>query len=165
MSSIQAAYIYKMKIHVRNAEAADMPGVHLLVQELAVFEKAPEQVITTPEQYVLDGFQNNCFQVLVAVDEGQQPEPPIVGMALFYTAYSTWKGPYLYLEDLIVTESYRGHGIGEQLFRAFEEKAARKGMKLLKWQVLDWNTRAREFYERLDAKADPSWVNYRLEMP
>jgi GNAT superfamily N-acetyltransferase len=154
-----------MKIHVRQADAADMPEVHRLVKELAIFENSPEEVITTADQYVRDGFQNNCFQVLVAVDEDSQPRPAIVGMALYYPAYSTWRGPYLYLEDLIVTETYRSQGIGEWLFHALTEQAAQTGMKLIKWQVLDWNTRARAFYERLDARADPSWVNYRLEMP
>src|SRR4029078_3637974 len=101
-----------MTISIRKAEIADVPNMHRLIKELATYEKAPSEVITTEESMKADGFGNHpLFQTLVAEADGKG-----IGIAIFYIAYSTWKGKMVYLEDLIVTESMRGKGVGKLLF-------------------------------------------------
>ncbi len=133
-----------------------MPAVYALVYELAVYEKAPEAVVTTPEEYVRD-FREGRFSCLVA-----ESSESIVGMALFFTAYSTWKGKMLYLDDLVVTESYRRSGIGARLFEAVLEEGRRHGCRLVKWQVLDWNKPALAFYRKYDAIIETDWWNGKI---
>ena len=111
-----------MNIHIRTANPEDMPSVWAMVMELAIYEKAPEQVITNPKEMVRDGFgERPLFQCLVAENE----DKTIVGIALYYFAYSTWKGKILYLDDLVVNEAYRRLNIGEKLFASlvdFQQK-------------------------------------------
>ena len=140
-----------MEINVRDAVAADLPAIHGLVRELAIYEKAEQEFIATLEDYEKD-FANGVFQAKVAEVEGE-----VVGMTLYFLHYSTWKGKMLYLEDFVVKEVYRGYGIGRRLFDAFLQEAKTKGCRLVKWQVLDWNTPALNFYEKFDAVIEKEW--------
>ncbi len=144
-----------MSLIIRNATAADMQAVFNLIVELAIYEKAPNEVINTPDQLIKDGFGNQpLFVCFVAESDGN-----IVGMSLNYIRYSTWKGAVLYLEDLIVTESYRGKGIGKALFQHTLQYASQNGYQRLQWQVLDWNQPAIDFYKTFQADFDPEWLN------
>ena len=140
-------------ITIRPMTEADLPAVHALVYELAVYEKEPEAVVTSPAEYQKD-FRNGLFKGNVAEMDGQ-----IVGMALYYMAYSTWKGKMLYLDDFVVNEKYRRFGIGRLLFEAFLAEARLQGCRLVKWQVLDWNTPALNFYEKYQAVIEKNWWN------
>ncbi len=149
-----------MQIQIRKATSADMYAVHGLVQQLAVYEKAAEEVITTAGDYVRD-FELNKFDVIVAEATATGE---IVGMALYYTAYSTWKGPYVWLEDFVVDERYRGMGFGKLLFEAVVGEATKLNT-FLKWQVLDWNEPAIKFYEKYQSKFQTDWITCRLAIP
>jgi len=132
-----------------------------LVLELAIYEKAPEQVTNTPEQMLTDGFgPNPLFGALVAEADGK-----IVGMSLYYFRYSTWKGKRLYLEDIIVTESYRGKGLGKALFDETIAHARQTDCTGMMWQVLDWNEPAIEFYKKFGTRFDTGWWNCHLDFP
>ena len=132
-----------------------MPRVLELIRELAVFEKQPDAVQVTVADLERDGFgPNPLFQTLVAEIDGEIP-----GIALFYNRYSTWKGRRLYLEDLIVTESMRGYGIGKQLFEETINYGKSKGYQGMVWQVLDWNEPAIQFYRKYKADFDAEWIN------
>ncbi len=143
-------------IVIRKGHSGDIPAIYNLVVELAIYEKEPEAVTATLEDYARD-FDAACFQTLVAEVEEQ-----IVGMALFYLTYSTWKGRMMYLEDFIVTQAYRRQGIGEKLFYAFLSEAKNQQCVLTKWQVLDWNTPAIEFYHKIGATIERNWWNGKL---
>ncbi|KAA3637370.1 MAG: GNAT family N-acetyltransferase [Bacteroidetes bacterium] len=143
-------------IRVRPALTEDMPAVHNLVRQLAVFENAEEEFIATVEQYQQD-FSAKVFEALVAEVNGV-----IRGMALYYLTYSTWKGKMLYLEDFVVEEDYRSLGVGQLLFDRVIEEARNKQCVLLKWQVLDWNKDALRFYERNNATIEKEWWNGKL---
>lgn len=130
-----------------------------LIHELAVFEKAPHEVVATEQTLLEHGFQANpLFVSWVAEQQGA-----IVGMALCYIRYSTWKGPVLYLEDLIVTEPFRGKGIGKALFEVCVHHAREKQYRKMVWQVLDWNTPAIDFYKGYGANMDPEWLNASID--
>jgi GNAT superfamily N-acetyltransferase len=149
-----------MSVVIRKGIPADLPAVHQLIVELAVYEKSESEVITTPEQMLQDGFGDNpAFGFYVAE---QAESGSIVGMALYYTRYSTWKGRCLYLEDLIVTQEQRGRGIGKLLFDAMVQECLAQNMALMTWQVLDWNTPAIDFYKHLGAHLDREWLNGKL---
>ena len=146
---------------IRPGVRADVPAAFQLVEELALFEKAPEQVTTTAEKMAEDGFgPESVFSFLVAEDAdlGQ-----IVGLSLYYFRYSTWKGKRLYLEDLIVTESYRGHGAGKQLLEATIDMAHQTNCTGMMWQVLDWNQPAIDFYKQFGTRFDAEWTNCHLD--
>lgn len=148
-----------MNIHIRTATPEDMPAVWGLIRELAIYEKAPEQVITSPEQMVRDGFgEKPLFQCLVA----EMADKHIAGIALYYFCYSTWKGKILYLDDFIVSESYRRQNIGEQLWLALKEVAIAEKAQQMRWHVLDWNTPAIRFYEKIGASLDAEWIQCKL---
>ena len=132
-----------------------------LVKELAVFERAPDQVTVTLEHFIETGFgKNPVWQALVAVDDSGL----IVGISLWYMRYSTWKGLRLYLEDLIVTESWRGKGVGKKLFDSTVDEARRLGLGGMMWQVLDWNEPAISFYKKYGADLSSEWVNCSLSL-
>ncbi len=143
-------------IVLRQAEKKDIPAIFSLVEELALYEKAPEAVITTVAIYEKD-FEAQIFEAIVAESDGE-----VVGMALYYMAYSTWKGRMLYLEDFVVQESARRLGVGQLLFDAFLAKAKEKGATLVKWQVLDWNEPAIKFYEKNNAIIESEWWNGKI---
>jgi GNAT superfamily N-acetyltransferase len=148
-----------MSIIIRDAVREDVPAMFQLIKELALFEKAPEQVTNTVEQMYLDGFgENPIFGTIISEVEGE-----IVGMALYYYRYSTWKGKRLYLEDLIVSETMRGRGLGEKLLNATIEKAHQMACTGLMWQVLDWNEPAINFYKKFGARFDEGWVNVQID--
>ena len=143
---------------IRKGKVEDVPAAFELIQELAIFEKAPDAVENTIERMIKDGFgEKPVFEFFVAEDAGK-----IVGLALYYYSYSTWKGKFLYLEDLIVAEQYRGKGFGKKLFDAIIFKAKEEGVSLVGWQVLDWNEPAINFYKKLGASLYPEWINCRL---
>jgi GNAT superfamily N-acetyltransferase len=145
-------------IVIRTGTREDIPAAFALVQELALFEKAPHEVDNTPERMLQDGFGENPVFGFLMAEAGGQP----VGMSLYYFRYSTWKGRRLYLEDLIVTEAYRGKGLGKLLFEATMKKALELNCYGMSWQVLDWNTPAIEFYKKYGAALDGEWVNCSL---
>lgn len=150
-----------MVVTIRKAQREDCPSMMLLVEELAEFEKAPPGTITaTLEHFEESGFGSNpVWWAYVAEDEGI-----IIGFALYYVRYSTWKGQRLYLEDLIVTEAYRGKGIGGLLFDRLIEETKERNFSGMVWQVLEWNEPAIGFYKRQGALLDPEWVNCILDI-
>lgn len=150
-----------MSVTIRPGRPEDVPAVFELIQELALYERAPQEVTNTPEQLLQDGFgENPAYGVLVAEDAAGQ----VVGMSLYYFRYSTWKGRRLYLEDLIVRESQRGKGLGRALLEATVAVARQTGCTGLMWQVLEWNTPAIDFYKAYGARLDGEWVNCHLDV-
>jgi GNAT superfamily N-acetyltransferase len=130
-----------------------------LIRELAIFEKEPESVILTEDQIERDGFGDRpLFECFVAEVAGQ-----VVGMALFYPRYSTWKGPTFHLEDLIVTESMKSKGIGTQLYIAFLKYANEAGVERIEWAVLDWNLPAINFYQKSGADVLDYWRTVQMD--
>lgn len=150
-----------MNIQIRPATIDDLPAIHALVHELAVYENAPEQHTATIEEYKRD-FEAGIFESHIAVDTDNTEGEAIVGMIFYYMAYSTWRGRMLYLEDFVVTENYRKYGVGQQLFETFLEVARQKDCFLTKWQVLDWNTPAVNFYEKNKAIIEKEWWNGKI---
>lgn len=147
------------KINIRPAVRTDCPRLMELVQELATFEREPDAVTVTPEHFEESGFGTNpVWWAIVAEVDGL-----VVGFALYYIRYSTWKGQRMFLEDLIVTEEHRGKGIGKLLLDELIEIAREKGFSGMLWQVLDWNEPAIKFYEKYHAKFDPQWVNVSID--
>lgn len=143
---------------IRHAIKSDMQAVHQLIRELAIYEKAEEQHTNTVQQLETDGFgPDKVFDCFVA-EINQQ----VVGFALYYTSYSTWKGRCLYLEDFLVTESQRQKGIGKKLFNAVLEVAKQRQVGRMEWQVLEWNTPAIEFYKTYQADLDSEWINGKI---
>jgi GNAT superfamily N-acetyltransferase len=143
---------------IRRGQEADLPRVLALIQELADYERAPYEVTNTLEMMRHDGFGPEPIFGFFVLESGAE----LLGLALFYTAYSTWKGRMLYLEDLVITEAARRGGYGRQLFGAVVAEARRTGAQRLKWQVLDWNEPAIEFYKKLGAQLDGEWLNGNL---
>jgi len=147
-----------MKINVRKGEPDDVPNMLELIKELANYEKAPNEVITTEASMLNDGFgADPIYKSLIVEVEGK-----IVGLAIFYICYSTWKGKIVYLDDIIVTESMRGKGIGRQLFEAVGRFAKEAGANHFRWHVLDWNAPAIGFYKKYDATLDPTWITCKM---
>ncbi|HMN88650.1 MAG TPA: GNAT family N-acetyltransferase [Saprospiraceae bacterium] len=144
------------EIVIRKAEKRDIPAIHELVRELAIYERAEEQFVAGISEYERD-FQEGVYRALVAEAQGQ-----VVGMALYYVAYSTWKGRMFYLEDFVVKQAWRRFGVGQQLFDAFLEDARQAGCRLVKWQVLDWNEPALQFYAKNNAIIEKEWWNGKI---
>lgn len=138
---------------IRKALKKDMPCVLELIQELAIFEKEPDAVVVTVDDLVRDGFSEQpLFQCFVAEVENE-----IIGMALFYYRYSTWKGKTIHLEDLIVKESKRGTGAGFALYKEIIQQGKAENVRRIEWNVLAWNTPAIDFYEKSGAKVLGDW--------
>ena len=138
---------------IRKATEKDMPFVLELIQELAIFEKEPDAVVVTVDDLVRDGFSEQpLFQCFVAEVENE-----IIGMALYYYRYSTWKGKTIHLEDLIVKESKRGTGAGFALYKEIIQQGKAENVRRIEWNVLDWNTPAIDFYEKSGAKVLGDW--------
>ncbi|MBK7682244.1 MAG: GNAT family N-acetyltransferase [Bacteroidetes bacterium] len=147
-----------MNISIRKGTKDDMPSVHGFIYELAVYEKAPNEVTNTVEDMLVDGFGDQpIFFCLVA-----EVDDKIVGTAIYHLKYSTWKGRGVYLDDIVVTESMRGKKIGSKLFDAVMKDAQRLNAKQLHWQVLDWNEPAIQFYKKYNANMDGEWINCKL---
>ena len=149
-----------MSIQIRQGTSEDLPDVHGLVRELARFERAEDEFVATLEAYRQD-FAERFFQMVVAEDTAKRR---VVGMALYYFTYSTWKGRMLYLEDFVVDPAYRSAGIGQRLWDVVLERGRERGCKLLKWQVLDWNEDAIRFYQRQNAEIDTTWYTCKLPL-
>ena len=146
---------------IRPGTEADVLQVFDLIVELAVYEEAPHEVSNTVEQLRRDGFgPNPLYGLLVAEDADSQK---LVGISLYYFRYSTWKGKRLYLEDIIVTESYRGQGLGKELLDATIERAKATNCTGMMWQVLDWNEPAIGFYKQFGTRFDDGWTNCHLD--
>ena len=144
-----------MDILIRPAIKQDCVRLLELIQELANYEKAPDEVTVTLSHFEASGFGDNpVWWAFVAEVQGV-----VVGMALYYIRYSTWKGQRLYLEDILVTEEMRGKKIGSLLFDALIKEAKEKKYNGMNWQVLDWNEPAINFYKKYNANFDPEWVN------
>jgi ribosomal protein S18 acetylase RimI-like enzyme len=148
-----------MSFLIRKGEKKDMPAVLRLIKELADFEKEPDAVEVTVEDLENNGFgEIPLFKTFVAEVDGV-----IVGMALFYSRYSTWKGPSIHLEDLIVSESKRNLKIGKALYSKVIEYGFKKGVKRIEWVVLDWNTPAVEFYKKTGANVLTDWNTVQMD--
>jgi GNAT superfamily N-acetyltransferase len=144
-----------MQTIIRRAAREDCPRLLELVQELASYEKAPGEVTITLEHFTSSGFgENPVWWAFVAETDGV-----IQGFALYYIRFSTWKGQRMYLEDLIVTEKYRGKGLGKLLFDKLIKEAGEQGFTGIHWQVLEWNEPAIRFYKRYNATLDGEWIN------
>jgi GNAT superfamily N-acetyltransferase len=138
---------------IRKATEKDMPFVLELIQELATFEKEPDAVVVTVADLVRDGFSEHpLFHCYVA-----EKENTIIGMALFYYRYSTWKGKTIHLEDLIVKADQRGTGAGFALYKEIIKQGKKDKVRRIEWNVLDWNTPAIAFYEKSGAKIIDDW--------
>ena len=144
-----------MDINLRVAVEKDCVRLLELINELALYEKAPEEVTVTLAEFVDAGFgEKPVWKAFVAEEHNV-----IIGFALFYTRYSTWKGCRLYLEDFIVTEAYRGKGVGKILFEKVIEEARDHNYNGMTWQVLDWNAPAINFYNKYNAYIESGWLN------
>ncbi|WP_027000550.1 GNAT family N-acetyltransferase [Eisenibacter elegans] len=144
---------------IRKATAEDVPALWALVRELAIYERAEEEHLATPEEMLRDGFGSQpLYGAWVATVAGE-----VVGMALYYYRYSTWKGKCFYLEDFYVQPIHRSKKIGAALFKAIICQAAEEQCRRISWQVLDWNTPAIEFYQRFGASIDGGWLNGGLD--
>jgi len=142
-----------MNFRIRKGEKKDMPSVLHLINELAVYEKEPNAVKITVDDLLENGFKENpSFHIFVA-----EAEENIIGMALFYNRFSTWDGPSLHLEDLIVNEKHRKKGIGKALYNKVLEFGLKNGKNRIEWVVLDWNTPAVEFYKSTGATMLEDW--------
>ena len=142
---------------IRAAKIGDENAIHGLICELAEYEKAPNDVINTPEAIREHLFNEKICEALVVEIDDQ-----IIGFALYYTSYSTWKGKCLYLEDFYLKPEFRGSGFGSKLFDKVVEIAKERQVKRMDWQVLDWNTPAIDFYKRKSAILDEEWINGRF---
>jgi GNAT superfamily N-acetyltransferase len=147
-----------MNIHLRLAAKEDCLRLLELVNELALYEKAPQEVTVTLAEFEMAGFgPKPVWKAIVAEVDGL-----IVGFALYYVRFSTWKGCRMYLEDFIVTEPMRGRGIGKLLFDQLVIEAKEMGFNGMSWQVLDWNEPALNFYAKYNAAIEAGWLNASL---
>lgn len=145
---------------IRKAVREDCPQMLTLVKELALFEKAPEEVTVTLQHFEESGFeQHPVWWGFVAEAKGI-----IVAMAIYYIRYSTWKGQTMYLEDLIVTEEWRRYGIGQKLLDRLKQEAEERDLSFIQWQVLEWNEPAIHFYKKNNAQLDPEWINCKVKI-
>jgi ribosomal protein S18 acetylase RimI-like enzyme len=144
---------------IRRAKKDDCVAMMELIRELALFEKAPDQVTVSLQHFEESGFGDNpVWWAFVAEYDGK-----IVGMALYYIRYSTWKGQRMYLEDIIVSEKYRNQNFGRMLMDALISEAKEKQFNGMLWQVLDWNEPAINFYKKYNANFDDEWINVSLD--
>lgn len=147
-----------MNLQIREAQVEDCEAIMQLVHELALYEKAPNEVTVSIEEFRDAGFGDHPVWGAFLAESNNQ----LVGVSLYYIRYSTWKGRRLYLEDLIVHEPYRGYGIGKMLLDRTIAYAKEKKYSGMMWQVLDWNEPAIKFYEKYNANFDGEWVNVNL---
>lgn len=164
-----------MSIIIRKAVKEDCPRLLELVRELAAYERAPGEVSVSLSHFEEMGFGEKpvwwAFVACTGASSSRQPtgrengKDVIAGFALYYIRYSTWKGCRMYLEDILVTESMRGRGIGKLLFEQIIAEAKEKKFNGIVWQVLEWNEPAINFYKKYHAKFDSEWTNVSIELP
>ncbi|RZJ74239.1 MAG: GNAT family N-acetyltransferase [Flavobacterium sp.] len=143
---------------IREGREEDMASVLELIRELAAFEKEPEAVVISEADLIRDGFGDvPLFHTFVAEEDSE-----IIGMALFYYRYSTWKGKTIHLEDLIVKAGKRGTGAGGKLYREVIKFAKTEGVRRVEWVVLNWNTHAIDFYKRSGAAVMKDWLTVQM---
>jgi GNAT superfamily N-acetyltransferase len=140
-------------MNIRKGTSIDMPAVLDLIKELAIFEKEPDAVVVTVDDLIRDGFGENPLFYTFVAEVGSE----IIGIALYYYRYSTWKGKTIHLEDLIVKENQRGTGAGFALYSEIIAQGKRDKVRRIEWNVLDWNTPAIEFYKKTGAKVLDDW--------
>lgn len=154
-----------MPFIIRPGTAADAPAAYQLICELAQYEKALEEVALSLEEFVKDGFGSNppAYQLRVADEYDDQHQLlGVVGMALFYISYSTWKGRVVYLDDLVVTERHRRSGIGKLLLQSVMDFARAEQVRQVRWHVLDWNEPAIRFYKKINARLEDNWITCKV---
>jgi GNAT superfamily N-acetyltransferase len=149
-----------MEITIRKAVKEDCSRLLQLVQELATYERAPQEVTVTLQHFEESGFGSNPVWWAYVAEE----ENLVLGFALYYIRYSTWKGQRMYLEDILVTEEARGKGIGTLLMDQLIAEAKEKKFSGIVWQVLEWNEPAINFYKKYNATLDPEWVNCAINL-
>ena len=145
-------------LDIRTGKRSDLPAALEMIRELAIYERADDQVsvdLDTFERYL----EQNLFRFLIATCDG---EP--AGLALYYVAYSTWKGPIVYLDDFVVRESYRRTGVGSRLFSSLVDICRKLEVKQMRWHVLEWNESALRFYQKHGAELDGEWTTGRLNI-
>lgn len=145
-------------MNLRKGVEADLPQVLGLIKELAEYEKAPDEVEVSVEEMKSWGFGRDSIFEFYVLEKGVT----IIGIALYYYKYSTWKGKCLFLEDIIVTETERKNGYGKLLFNAVARVAKAERVRRMEWQVLEWNKPAISFYEKYTAVLDEEWINCKL---
>ena len=149
-----------MSFIVRPARQEDCPRILELVRELAEFERAPDAVTVSLEHFIESGFgpEPVWYGFVAEAAEG------VIGFALWYVRYSTWKGQRMYLEDIYINEPWRCHGVGTALMHALMAECRERGYPGMNWQVLDWNEPAISFYRKLNTSLDPEWINVSLDL-
>ncbi|CAM3708334.1 GNAT family N-acetyltransferase [Aquirufa aurantiipilula] len=148
------------QIEIRKAGLEDVPAMYSLVKELALFERAPDEVSSSLEDYIQNGFQENpIFASNLIFYQGN-----LAGFSLWYYRFSTWKGKRFYLEDLFIKEEYRSLGLGKMLLDEAVLEAKRMNCTGMMWQVLDWNEPAIQFYQKYGVKFDAGWLNVHLDL-
>jgi GNAT superfamily N-acetyltransferase len=140
-------------VRIRKGAQEDMVALHALIMELALYEREPNAVIISVDDLKRHGFSEQRFHCFVA----EHKKSGIVGMALYYSRYSTWKGPTLHLEDLYVKPKFRKGGLGKELFDKVVDEAAKQNVGRMEWTVLEWNEPALNFYKKYNATLDPEW--------
>lgn len=146
-------------VQIRKADNNEFVQVYKLIKELAIFEKEPNEPSNAVKKFVEEGTCSNArFQVIVAVYNAE-----VIGMALYYFGYSSWKGSMLYLDDLIVSEPYRKLGIGKMLMDEIISIAKEENINQIRWHVLDWNESAIHFYKKYPVSFDASWITVKIE--
>lgn len=151
----------KENVTIRKAVKEDCSQMLELIHELALFEKAPQEVTVTLEHFEESGFgKNPVWWGFVA----ENSEKKIVAIAIYYIRYSTWKGQTMYLEDIVVTEAYRRFGIGQQLLDVLKQEAKERCLPFIQWQVLEWNEPAIRFYKKNNAELDAEWINCKVKV-
>ena len=150
-----------MEINIRPAKKEDCSAMLELINELAVYEKAPDEVTVDFDHFVESGFGENPVWFAFVAETDQH----VIGFALYYIRYSTWKGQRMYLEDILVNEPFRGKGVGKLLFDRLIEESKEKNLRGMVWQVLEWNAPAINFYKKYEGVVfDNEWVNCSLNI-
>ncbi len=146
-------------IEISRATPDDLQGIYTLIKELAIYEKEPEEPSNTFANFFYEGTCEQPYYKAYVAKDGEV----VVGAAVYYYGYSTWKGKMIYLDDLIVRDSHRRMGIGRLLVNELIREGSKNGVNQLRWHVLDWNTPAIEFYKTLNASLDSSWITVKIE--
>ena len=147
-----------MKTIIRNGIKKDLPSVLKLIKELADYENASDQVTITLNDLEQDGFGNHPWYWFLVAEKDNE----IIGLSFYWIRYSTWKGKFLFLEDFVIKEEYRRHGIGSKLFEETIKICKQLNLNGMIWQVLDWNNPAINFYKKFDAEISKDWLSGKL---